>query len=120
MVKLWINKIKMEINDDKGWAKLRIKKDKVDDEDYIDILIGMKNKKPHIHFGLNLDNSMKFSEYRGVTKAISRKIESRKYGLLQDAQQIIDPTVTPARNIIIQIRMEGTTGEVKINKFEFE
>jgi len=119
-VKLWIDKTKKEIKDDKNWAKLRVKKDKETDIDYIDVLIGVKNKSAHIHFGLNLDNSMKFIETRDIMKAISRKVESKKYGLIQDEKVIIDKSINNVSNTIIQLTDEGSTGEVTIKRFEFE
>ena len=120
MVDLWIDEKKQRIEDDKNFAEIRIKQDKDSGEDYIDVLAGTKNKEPHLHVGFNLDQSIRFSEFRDITKSFGRKVESKKFGLLQDKKLEIKPDISPVRTITIQFTMEEETGEVSINKFKFE
>ena len=54
-------------------------------QENIDILIGKKGKSvPHVHLGINLDQSLRFSEPRKVLTSIRREIDSEKYGKLKD------------------------------------
>ena len=86
---LWARKTKKHSEDGNHWAELRIKKDAKTNEEYIDVLVGEKKGKPyHIHIGINLNQTQKFKQYRGVTRSITRKVESLKKGLLENFEQI--------------------------------
>ena len=114
---LWIKSIKREYKDETHWAKLRIKKDK-DRRDYIDILIGNKQKPWHIHIGISLDDTLLFEEYRGQAYSIQREVISKRRGLLEDKKSIINNKVKPLKKLKISIDKDGKTREVKISRFE--
>lgn len=117
---LWIDskKTKIEIKNEKAWAKLRVKNDK--GEQYIDILAGNKNEDPHIHFGINLDQSIRFIEHRGKIDEMERVVKSRKYGLISNEKCIIKEDPYKSFNLIIQLTVDGSTKEVKIKTFELQ
>lgn len=67
------------------WAEFRIKRDDRIGDRYIDVLIGNKDEtKPHSHLGLNLDQSTRFVEPRGLLNAIRREVDSKQKGRLAD------------------------------------
>jgi hypothetical protein len=68
-----------------AWAKVRIQKDPRKGDFYIDVLIGSRGeKKPHAHFGINSDQSIRFFEPRDVLNSISRKVVSKNLGVIED------------------------------------
>lgn len=119
MVEFWIDERKRRIEDKKNWAEIKVKLDKEIGEEYIDVVAGTKNKDPHIHIGFNLNQSLKFSEFRDITKSMGRKVESKKFGLLQDDTVNIKSDIEPVRTITIQFSLIEETREVTIDKFEF-
>lgn len=67
------------------WAEFRVKKDERRGDQYIDVLIGRKDEmKPHSHIGINLDQSTRFVEPRGVLNTIRRVVNSKQMGRLAD------------------------------------
>ena len=121
MVDLWIDEKKQRIEDDKNWAEIKVKQDMNTGEDYIDVLIGTKNNsKDHLHIGWNLDQSIRFAEFRDITKSIGRKVESKNLGILQDGVVEINPDVKPSKTITFQFNIEGSTGEISIKQFKFD
>lgn len=118
---LWINKqSKLEIKDKNYWAKLRIKKDSKIENDYIDVLFGEKGKPWKSHLGINLDQTILFSEYRGVIHSIKRDIDSKIRGHLETKKYIVDPDLKPGKNLILKLDIEENTNEVKIVEFRLE
>ncbi len=115
---LWIMKgTKIEIKDKTHWAKLRIKKDSNTENDFIDILFGKKGKTWKTHLGINLDQTILFSEYRGVIHSIKRDIDSKIRGHLETNKYIVDPDLKPGKNLILKFDMKENTNEVKIVEF---
>jgi len=117
---LWIKKVEKEVKDETHWAKLKIKKDKQSNESYIDILSGRKGKAPHAHIGVNLDQTLKFTEFRGVTPSIQRDVKSLKRGHVESKKVIVDPNLMPAKKLFLKLNMNGTTKEVLIQEFRLE
>ncbi len=121
MIDLWIDEKKQKIKDDKNWAEIKVKRDEYAGEEYIDLVIGSKNKqKEHTHMGINLDQSIRFTEFRDVTRSVGLKVESKEKGILQNDVVEIDPNVKSYRTTTLQFKIEGSTGEVIITKFEFD
>jgi len=118
---LWINKQKkLEIKNEKYWAKLRIKKDSKTGNNYIDILSGEKGKPWKSHLGINLDQSLLFSKYRGVIHSIKRDVDSKIKGHLETRKYIVDPDLKPGKDLILKFNIEESTNEVKIVEFRLE
>ena len=115
----WIRESKREYKDKTHWAKLRIKKDK-QGKQYIDVLVGRKGKRWHAHFGFNLDQSLRFAEFRGVVHSIQRDVESSKKGHLESKKIIVDPEVKPMKELILKLNIDGDTKEVTIREFRLE
>jgi hypothetical protein len=114
---LWIGEIKKEFKDGTHWAKLRIKKDVKVNEKYIDVLVGKKDKQWHMHIGINLDQTIRFTQFRGVTHSITREVKSLKRGFLENKKVLVDPTVSPGKTLVLKINMDGDTREISINEF---
>lgn len=111
--KLWINKTTTLRNEnDKCWAELKIKDDSGDQ--YIDILIGERGKKPHIHMGINLDQSLRFLEPRGIVQKINKKIDSKIYGPISNITGIINNDIKGLYNFEVKFNIEINTNEVTI------
>jgi hypothetical protein len=67
------------------WAQFRVKKDDRRGDEYVDVLIGNKYEtKPHSHIGINLDQSTRFVEPRGMLNTMRREIDSKLRGRLAD------------------------------------
>ncbi|MFO8133233.1 MAG: hypothetical protein R6U10_04795 [Thermoplasmatota archaeon] len=100
------------------WAKLRVKEDS--GEQYFDILIGKRGEEPHIHLGINLDQTLRFNEGRGIEGSISRKVESQNYGLMSDGKIIVDKNIDGSSDVELhfELDMVGETREVIIKEFE--
>jgi len=80
-----IRKGKERITSENYWGNVRIIKDSKTNEEYIDVLVGIKNEtRPHVHIGINLDQSLRFVESRDELVTIRRKVESKLRGKLKD------------------------------------
>lgn len=67
------------------WAEFRVKMDDRTGDRYIDVLMGNKDEsKPHSHLGLNLDQSTRFVEPRGLLNTMRREVDSKQKGRLAD------------------------------------
>ena len=117
---LWIKEIKKDSKTKTHWAKLRVKKDTKLNEKYIDVLVGGKGKQWHTHMGINLDQTIRFTQFRSVTHAITREVKSLKRGLLENKKLIVDPTIPEVKTLVLKINMNGDTSEVSIEEFRFE
>lgn len=99
------------------WAVLRTKKDPKTGEQYFDILIGLKGKNPHAHLGINLDQTIRFSEFRKTTHSIKRTVVSKQKGLLENKTAIVDRDVLGGKNLAFKLTMDGSTAEVIVEEF---
>ena len=67
------------------WAVFRVKKDLKRNDEYIDVLVGSKGQRdPHIHAGINFDQSRRFVESRGRLVDLRRQVDSKMKGRLSD------------------------------------
>ena len=67
---IWLERVKKSVVEGRTknfWIKVKRKKD------FFDVLIGKKNGKPHVHFGINPDASTKFIQDRGKVRTIKRE-----------------------------------------------
>lgn len=117
---LWIKKITKEIKNKTHWAKLRVKKDEMSNKYYLDILAGRKNRRPHAHIGINLDQTLKFRRYRGITHSIEREVKFLKKRYGESRKVIIDHNLMPAKDVIVKLNIDGNTKEVTIREFRLE
>ena len=62
--KLWTKQVVKEVKNNTHWAKVRTKKDPKTGETYFDVLIGLKGKEAHAHIGINLNQTLRFQQYR--------------------------------------------------------
>jgi divalent metal cation (Fe/Co/Zn/Cd) transporter len=116
---LWIKKVTKEFKNKTHWAKLRVKKD--NGQDYIDVLIGRKGQKWHTHLGINLDQTIRFAEFRKITRSIERTVTSLKKGLMDRKELIVDKNVKGKKRLILKLDMNGMkAGEVTIKEFMLE
>lgn len=113
----WIGEIKREFKDETHWAKLRVKKDVKVNEKYIDVLVGQKGKQWHAHIGINLDQTLKFAQFRNITHSIAREVESLKKGPLENKKLLVDSAVSPVKTLVLKINIDGDTREVSIKEF---
>jgi hypothetical protein len=79
------------------WAIFSVKRDSRRGDEYIDVLVGSKGKRdPHIHIGINFDQSRRFVESRDRLVDMRRRIDSKLKG------KLVDETITysnkPARS----------------------
>lgn len=117
---LWIKKTTRQFKDQTDWAKLRVKTDSSSDESYMDILVGHKRTGWHAHIGISLDGTVRFAKYRGITHSIEREVRSIKRGLLGNEKILIDSRVTPDRNLVFRVAINGGTREVSIEEFRLD
>lgn len=115
--KLWTKKVVREFKDDTNWAKLRTKKDLKTGETYFDVLIGLKGKKAHAHIGFNLNNTLRFQQYRKITHSIERTVESQKHGFLEHKKVIVDEKAKGGKQLVFQLIMVGSSAEVIVKEF---
>ena len=86
-------------------------------EQYFDVLIGLKGKNPHAHLGINLDQTIRFSEFRKTTHSIKRTVISKQKGLLENKAAIVDRDVLGGKNLAFKLTMDGPTAEVIVEEF---
>ena len=115
--KLWTKKIVREFKDENNWAKLRTKKDHKTGETYFDILIGLRGKEPHAHIGFNLNQTLRFQQFRKITRSIERKVESQKKGFLEHKKAIVDEQAKGGKQLVFQLAMVGSSAEVIVKEF---
>ena len=115
--KLWTKDTVKRYKDNTHWAVLRMKKDRKNGQQYFDILIGLKDKKPHAHLGINLDQTIRFSEFRKTTHSIKRTVVSKKKGLLENKAVVVNKDVIGGKQLVLKITMDGPTAEVFVEEF---
>ena len=69
---------------------------------------------------INLDQTILFSEYRGVVRSVERKIDSRIKGHLRTDKYIVDSELNPMKNLILKLNIDLDNNEVKISEFRLE
>ena len=116
--KLWTKDTVKRYEDKTHWAELRTKKDRKTGQRYFDILIGMKRKKPHAHLGINLDQTVRFAEFRKTTHSIKRTVVSKKKGPLENKAIVVDKDVLGGKKLIFKLTMDGPTAEVFVEEFK--
>jgi len=80
-----IKKGKERVKTQNYWGTVRLRKDSQIDEYYVDVLIGKKDKDaPHVHVGINLDQTLRFVEPRNELVKIRREVNSKFRGKLSD------------------------------------
>jgi hypothetical protein len=116
--KLWTKDITRRYEDTTHWAILRTKEDSKTGKRYFDVLVGLKGGKPHAHFGINLNQTLRFSEFRKTTHSIGRTVVSKKKGLLEDKALVVDDDVKGGKKLVLKLTMDGPTAEVTIEEFK--
>lgn len=115
--KLWTKEAERRYKNNTHWALLRTKKDTETRQQYFDILVGLKGKRPHAHFGINLDQTIRFSEFRKTTHSVERTVVSKREGSLENRAIIVDKDVKAGKQLVLKLTMEGPTAEVIIEEF---
>ena len=75
---LWTKQKKLEVKTKSYWAKLRVKNQ--NKNQYYDVLVGEKNKDPHIHLGIDLLGNLIFNKTRNLVISMERKVKSEMHG----------------------------------------
>ncbi len=115
--KLWTKETERRCKNNTHWALLRTKKDKETGQQYFNILVGLKGKGPHAHFGINLDQTIRFSEFRKTTHSVKRTVVSKREGPLENKAVIVDKDVKGGKQLVVKLTMDGPTAEVIIEEF---
>jgi hypothetical protein len=115
--KLWTKQVNIRIKDRTHWARLCTKSDSVTGETYFDLVMGLRNKTPHAHFGINLNQTFRFQEFRKTTHSIGRTVVSEIKGLLENKVIVVDNSITGGKRLLLNLAADGTTGEITINNF---
>ncbi len=74
-----------------AWATVRIMKDPKRGDEYIDLLLGVKGKDPHAHYGINRDLSIRFHQHRGRINSIRREAIDSNLGKVDDKTLLLKP-----------------------------
>jgi hypothetical protein len=118
MEKFWIKpSTSLHIKNNDSWAELKIKDS--DGEQFFDILLGKKGKKAHMHMGINLDQSLRFHQGRGITDTLRRQVHSKKHGPISDVKLEKIKDVEGLHEFEFKINIEVDTGEITIQSFRF-
>jgi hypothetical protein len=117
---LWTRKTRKRFEDETHWAQLTVKEDPDRGASYFDILVGLKGKGWHAHFGININETIRFTEFRGGAHSIARNVESLKYGHIEYKKIIVDPTVSPDKAMVFKTSLDRDTGEVTVEEFKLE
>ena len=113
--------IRIERHTEKSWAKLRVKRDKRSGEYYFDVLLGIKDRKDwHTHIGIDLGQSIRFTQYRDQAATLRRTDESMKKGVTYDNEITIDSSIKPKVKWTFKPNLNGVTGEVTVDEFKIE
>jgi len=115
--KLWTKETERRYKNNTHWALLRTKKDTETGQQYFDILVGLKGRRPHAHYGINLDQTIRFSEFRKTTHSIERTVVSKREGPLEKKAVIVDKDVKGGKQLVLKVTMDGPTAEVIIEEF---
>lgn len=118
---LWTAQEDLYIENDKWWAKLRVRKDRKSDQDYYDILAGKKEKnlkkEPHYHQGVALDSNHLFLEPRDSIGEIKHKVESQLYGKTIDEK--VNYKTKNEMKFDMKFEVKGSSRESKVIRFKF-
>jgi hypothetical protein len=94
------------------WAELRILGE--DGDYFIDVLTGKKGEKEaHSHMKINPDQSVRFFKSRGKVSSLSRRIESKLYGLLEDKSIVFNPEIGKI-NLAFRIEIDEPSRTIKV------
>jgi hypothetical protein len=102
------------------WAEFRVKTDDRIGDRYVDVLIGNKGEsEAHSHLGLNLDQSTRFVEPRGLLNTMRREVDSKQEGRLADETIVYsEPKVgRPKGKCVLKMIIDGPTRTIT-PKFE--
>jgi len=123
---LWTKKpFKKEIGNKEYWAKIKVDTDKKTNKDFFHVWIGKKfegeNRERRLHYGITLDQNLLFTFPREIGIALQRDVTSKLRGFLaSDKVEFNNKLIDMLKGITISIKIEGSTGEVRIDKFEFK
>jgi len=97
-----------------SWAQVSIKKDNRRGDFYIDVLFGEKNSnKPHLHMGINADQSSRFIEHRGVISSIQKDVDSKLEGHVKTEKAIYN--AKPVKGTFtFKVNIDEPTRTIKI------
>ncbi len=109
---------KEKVKTPRYWGNVRVKKDSRTDDYYIDVLIGKKDSTvPHIHVGINLDQSLRFVESRDELVNIHRKVDSKLQGpLLDETVQYKQGDMGARLTFTVIVDDPTKTIEIKLNE----
>lgn len=96
-----------------AWTKVRIVKDKKREGYYVDVLMGSKGNKPHVHMGINGDGSYRFILPRNSLNSISQRAEDSNLGLIGDETINITPEKGP-NSFTFKIIVNEPTRTIKV------
>lgn len=69
------------------WLEVHTKLGERPDDEWVEFLGGIKGEKqPHLHVGINKDNTIRFAKKRGVLKSVSQRVVNA------DTQETLDAT----------------------------
>lgn len=123
---LWTKKpFKREIGNKGYWAKIKVDRDKKTNKDFFHVWVGKKfegeNRERRLHYGITLDQNILFAFPREVGIALQRDVTSRLRGfLVSNKVEFSKKVVDMLKGVSIDIKIEGNTGEVWVDKFEFK
>lgn len=126
---LWTKKpFKKKIKDDidkTHWAKIKVDRDKKTNKDFFHVWVGQRFKgekrEKRLHYGINLNQTLLFACPRQVGIALKREVTSKLKGFLaSDEIKFNNKIKGMLKNLSLSFKIEGSTGEVWVNKFEFK
>jgi len=85
----------MKVKSENFWVQIQIKIDNKHGE-YLDILMGKKGRKAHIHQGIKADETILFFEHRNLVNSVKRKMENIETGEVIEKSKIF---IKPDENL---------------------
>lgn len=122
---LWARKpLKKRIGDKAYWARIKISWDKNTKQDFFDILIGRRFegelREKRLHYGITLNQNLLFANPREIGIFLKREVTSELRGLLTSNEIKFNNQIKEMlKGILISFKLEGNTGEVFLDRFEF-
>jgi len=113
---LWTKQKPLDIKNNKYWLKLKVSENKKTQQNYYDLLGGIKGKKAHIHYGFDLLGNIIFDQHREQIQKLRKTTDSSLHGRISDETKILN--ASPKINFVLVITPDAISKESKVTQFE--
>ena len=115
---IWTTQEDLYIETKNHWAKLRVRYDKKLDQNYYDVIAGIKGQDAiHVHQGFTLTGNLFFNEHRDIIPAIHKTVDSSLHGKFPDETIVYNDSKGKFKTRL-SFEIKDSSRESKVVRFE--